>query len=123
VDIQRDELNNKSALERVKLQVDAQDRATNANKGAQAEWRAEQQYGTNVRNAETAFDRFRDDLAKKLAPGGTLYKQSQADPSLESTLENAERIRLAKVYQLPGYADAGEQKQDKGAGWGIKEIK
>jgi hypothetical protein len=48
-------------------------------------------------------------LAKKLAPGGSLWKQSQADPSLESTLENAERIRLGKVHKLPGYADAVEK--------------
>ena len=108
VDIQRDELNNKSALERVKLQVDAQDRATQATRGATQAYRDEQQYGINVRNAETEFDKFRTNLAKKLAPGGSLWKQSQADPSLESTLENAERIRLGRVHKLPGYADAVE---------------
>jgi hypothetical protein len=98
-----------SAKEIATMQVGAQDRATNATRGATQAYRDEQQYGINVRNAETEFDKFRTSLAKKLAPGGSLWKQSQADPSLESTLENAERIRLGRVHKLPGYADAVEK--------------
>lgn len=98
-----------SAKEIATMQVGAQDRATNATRGATQAYRDDQQYGINVRNAETEFDKFRTNLAKKLAPGGSLWKQSQADPSLESTLENAERIRLGRVHKLPGYADAVEK--------------
>lgn len=104
-----DKTRSESAKEIATMQVGAQDRATQATRGATQAYRDDQQYGINVRNAETEFDKFRTNLAKKLAPGGSLWKQSQADPSLESTLENAERIRLGRVHKLPGYADAVEK--------------